>query len=88
MENEENEIVEKILVRLKVPLQPNGKNQLIFDNEQEAQRWIKRLTRLNTVLEVKRAPGVVVRKIQNAGMLNARIEYVWQPLEKIEETKI
>ena len=79
--NKKGELKEKIQVRFKAEWKPNGESSLIFDTEQEAQNWISKLGDPSLIIEVKRVPGIVVNQSARVGLLIARNEKVWIPLE-------
>ena len=79
--NKKGELKEKIQVRFKAEWKPNGESSLIFDTEQEAQDWISKLGDPSLIVEVKRVLGVIVNRSARVGLLTARREKVWVPLE-------
>lgn len=57
-------------------------DRVIFDTEEEAQKWIEMVE--DPSLKVEQILGVIVNRSLRCGLLTARNERVWVPLEEAE----
>lgn len=57
----------------------SNKDSVLFDTYEEAKDWIRKVG--DPSLEIKEIPGVIKTRPQRCGLLTARNERVWVPLE-------
>ena len=57
-------------------------DRVIFDTEQEAEEWIEKVG--DPSLKVERILGIIVNRSSRCGLLTARNERVWVPIEEAE----